>query len=186
MGIGFERPALPPRPGAARPAVLVPVSRFPHKRSDLALAYLERLQDATGYDADVHWVGSLPRGLVWKDRPGWHRHDRLDEEAYRRLAAACGVLVYFSEYEGFGMPAVEAVLAGHVPVFSDIPALREVMRGTGCAFHNDSYETFAAAMARAIVTPPDVVRAWGERLIAAHNWPVVVERVVQALAAHGA
>ena len=181
MGVGFEKPDTGTRPSPDAPEILVLTSRFPHKRTDLALEYVARFQAATRYPGAIHCVGSLPPGLAWPDRPGWHRHARLDEQAYRALMARCGVLVYVSEYEGFGMPAVEAALAGLAPVYSDIPALREVMLGTGCPFANASYDALAAALERAVGTPPAQVAAWADRLLAAHHWPAVTARVVKAL-----
>src|SRR5271169_6432400 len=91
------------------------------------------------------------------------------------------VVVFFSEYEGFGRPPVEAVLAGACPVYSDIPATREVMSGRGCPFDNADYPSFAAALRQALAAPPAQLRVWAEELLALHNWDAVASRVVAAL-----
>jgi glycosyltransferase involved in cell wall biosynthesis len=183
VGIGFERPAAPPT--AARDgAILALASRFPHKRTDLAVRYLARYQERADCRAPVHWVGAWPADLPWNPLPGWQRHERLDEADYRDLMGRCSVLIYTSEYEGFGMPPVEAALAGLAPVFSDIPALREVMLGTGFPFGNGSYESFAAAMDAARAATPATIADWADRLAAAHNWTAVTDRVVAAMERH--
>jgi glycosyltransferase involved in cell wall biosynthesis len=91
------------------------------------------------------------------------------------------VVLYFSDYEGFGRPPVEAVLAGAAPVYSSIPATREVMGHCGFPFDNSSYESFAAALRQALVTPPDQIHAWADQLLARHNWKAVANRVLTAL-----
>lgn len=185
VGIGFQRPTAPP-PAARDGTILALASRFPHKRTDLAGRYLARYHERADRRAPVHWVGAWPADLPWIPLPGWQRHERLDEPDYRALLARCSVLLYVSEYEGFGMPPVEAALAGLAPVFSDIPALREVMLGTGCPFANDSFDSFAAALDAARAAPPATIAAWADRLAAAHDWTAVTERVVAALERHSA
>jgi len=48
-------------------------------------------------------------------------HARLPEAEFRRRVAEARTIVYFSDYEGFGMPPVEAVIAGTNAVYSDLP-----------------------------------------------------------------
>ncbi len=96
--------------------------------------------------------------------------------------ATARVVVFTSEYEGFGRPPVEAVLAGACPVYSDIPATREVMNGAGCPFTNRDYQSFVAALQRAISVTPAQIHIWSEELIARHNWDSVVDRILAALA----
>jgi glycosyltransferase involved in cell wall biosynthesis len=92
------------------------------------------------------------------------------------------VVIYTSDYEGFGMPPVEAVLEGACPVFSDIPALREVMGKAGCPFDNESEESFIDAMNQAFTMPAETIAAWSKSLLQRHNWQTVTERIVQTLA----
>ena len=90
-------------------------------------------------------------------------------------------VIYISEYEGFGMPPVEAVLEGSCPVFSDIPPLREAMGEAGCPFANDSEESFLKAMDKALSTLPETIHAWAAGLLHRHHWPAVAEKIVQEL-----
>ena len=59
-------------------------------------------------------------------------------EAYRDgLVALASALVFPSEYEGFGAPAVEAMALGTPVICSDLPALVEVTGGAGIVLPQD-------------------------------------------------
>ena len=98
-----------------------------------------------------------------------------------RLFSRAKLVVFCSDYEGFGVPPVEAVLAGACPVYSDIPATREVMGACGYAFTNDDYDAFAVAMGKARNTEGATLSSWSRTLKARHNWNDVCSRVVEAL-----
>ena len=104
-----------------------------------------------------------------------------DSPEFRSLIARSRALVFFSEYEGFGMPPVEATMVATAPVYSDIAVQQEVMGGGGFPFSNSSHESFARALDRALRCSPEVVEAWAVKLLARHNWDVVGSRVVDAL-----
>jgi hypothetical protein len=157
-------------------------SRLPHKRTDLAVNYLARWQRDQNYAGTIHWIGATPPGLVWPDSPNWRRHPRLEDDAYQRLMAGARALVFFTEYEGFGMPPVEATRVGTCPVYSRLPVTEETMGGLGHPFDNASYASFKAALNQALQTPMEAVMAWAEMLIARHNWSAVASRVVRGLA----
>ena len=168
IGIGFDGLEFAEVP--ARDRILVLCSAWPHKRTDLALSYLERWQDATHYAGAVDWVGSWPPTLLWPNRPNWSRFARLPEPEFRGRVRSAKAVVFFSDYEGFGMPPVEAALQGSCPVYSDIEATREVMGGTGFGFANGSYDSFARALNQALQASPKQVRLWREQLLLRHNW----------------
>lgn len=181
-GIGF-RPVRTPAP-LERNEVLVLASPLPHKRTDLAVRFMSAWQSSSRYTGRVHWIGRFPAGLTCPTYPNWKYHERLDQPAYQSLLAASRAVVYFSEYEGFGMPPVEAVLAGACPVYSSIPATIETMGGAGAPFDNDSADSFADAMRIAVQMSPAQLNTVAESLLARHNWPQVADRIVGALSAH--
>jgi len=65
------------------------------------------------------------------------------------LLTGAAALVYPSQYEGFGRPALEAWRCGTPALVSDLPAIREATRG------------------RALYVPPGDVTAWAEAMEAA-------------------
>jgi glycosyltransferase involved in cell wall biosynthesis len=181
IGIGFER--IPVSNVQKQARLIVFAGRWPHKRTDLALEYLERWQNQTRFTGTVEWVGRLPEGRTLPGLPNWQLMPRLPEDEFRRRIAEAQATVYFSDYEGFGMPPVEAIIAGTEAVYSDLPVTREVMAGAGRAFSNSSFESFANALNAALSTSPEQLRAWGDALLARHNWETVADRVIAGLLA---
>ncbi len=178
-GIGFARGFVQAKTDPSEVVVLT--SRFPHKRTDLAVEFMARWQRQRDIQPVVHWIGGMPEGLALPDFPNWKRHQRLSETEFRSLIARSRALVFFSEYEGFGMPPVEATMVATAPVYSDITVQQEVMGGGGFPFSNSSHESFAWALDGALQCSPEVVESWAAKLLARHNWDGVGYRVVDAL-----
>lgn len=180
-GVGFEMPsALADQP---RQRIVVLAGIWPHKCTPLAVEYLTRWADARPNAMGVDWIGPLPSGLKLPARPGWKHYNRLSQDNYQRAMRQAAVVVYFSTYEGFGMPPVEGTLAGAAAVYSAIPAMSETMGECGFRFANDSFEQFAKAMDAAMTATPDQLAAWRSQLTARHQWPSVARRIVEELAA---
>jgi glycosyltransferase involved in cell wall biosynthesis len=178
-GEGFERRA--PSPVTERRDIVVLASRFPYKLTRQMVEFFSRWRREDPSTESVHWIGSFPAGLELPALAGFRRHPRLPEKEFRDLMGGARVVVFASEYEGFGRPPVEAVLAGACPVYSDIPATREVMSGGGCPFDNGNYPSFAAALHQALATTPAQLRVWADELLARHNWEAVADRIATAL-----
>lgn len=181
-GEGFGRHAAPQE---GRSGIVVFASRFPHKLTRRAVPFLDRWQRETGSSEIVHWVGNPPPALTFPDHAAWRRHRALPEKEFRDLMNQARAVVFFSDYEGFGRPPVEAALAGAAPVYSDIPATREVMGACGFAFDNDKYESFAAALNQGLNADPGQIAVWADELLARHNWSSVTRRIVDALGLPG-
>jgi glycosyltransferase involved in cell wall biosynthesis len=180
MGIGFDGNRLAPY-AERRQGILVLASRWPHKRSKMAGEYMRRWQEKVGFQDPIHWVGSLPPNMVSPAPANWEFHPRMSDEQYEKLMAGARVVLFTSEYEGFGMPPVEAALAGACPVYSDIPVTREVMAGMGCSFANESYESFEEAMNKALGITAETIESWARQLLSRHNWNRVCSRVIEGL-----
>jgi glycosyltransferase involved in cell wall biosynthesis len=178
-GEGFHRPA--PSSAAERRDVVVLASRFPYKLTRQTVEFFSRWRRDNPSSESIHWIGSFPPGLELPALAGFRRHPRLPEREFRELMGRARVIVFTSEYEGFGRPPVEAVLAGACPVYSDIAATREVMGECGCRFDNGDYQSFAAALRQALATTPSQLRVWADELAARHNWEAVVDRILVAL-----
>lgn len=181
VGIGLMRDPYPQLHKEDR--IIVLASRFPHKRTELAMQYLARWTDGAKFTGAIDWVGQLPPGASLPDRRGWRLHPRLPDARYKDLLRRAKALVYFSDYEGFGMPPAEAAPLGTAPVYSLIAATHEVMGGVGFPFENCVYESFAEAMTAAMEASPAAVLAEADSLLARHDWNAVTCRVTRALCA---
>jgi alpha-1,3-mannosyltransferase len=53
------------------------------------------------------------------------------DEQIRQAMSRCSVLGSASEYEAFGIAAIEGLSAGLLPLLSDIPSFRDLVRRTG-------------------------------------------------------
>ena len=101
-------------------------------------------------------------------------------ELYRRAA----LVVVPSRYEGFGLPAAEAMACATPVVATAAGALPEVVRagGGGLLVPRDDPQALAKAIA-SLLEQPDTRRALGargrERIRAAFAWPVVAARTAQ-------
>jgi hypothetical protein len=183
-GYGFSTVLTQPTNRPERIAVIV--SQWPNKRADLAVEYTERWRQESGFNGIIDCVGKLPDEVQQPPASNWRWHGRVKPDAARDIMRQARSVVYFSEYEGFGMPPVEATLDGACAVYSDLPATREVMLDAGFSFENSSYESFARALHRAMAVSPEQVEQWARELLTRHNWADVAKRIVRALREVGA
>lgn len=179
VGYGFE--ALENKKAEKEDRILLFASKWPHKRTDIAIRFLEHWQRKTGYAGVIDCIGILSQQMAKPAGNNWNWVGRVPPEQGRQMIRRARAVVYVSEYEGFGMPPVEAVLEGTCPVFSDIPPLREVMDDAGCPFSNESDESFVNAMTKALAMPQETLAKWSEQLLQRHNWPAVTEKVIAEL-----
>ena len=151
LGVGeVWRQAAPPDPawlaghGLPERYLLFVGSREPRKNLPTLLdAYRELLagvRGAAGGPASGSGTGAVPP-LVLVGPPGWgaavdmaglppeavRTPGYLPEDDLVRVVAGASALVFPSWYEGFGLPALEALACGTPVVAADLPALREVL-----------------------------------------------------------
>ena len=88
-----------------------------------------------------------------EDAPGliWRR--ALPAAALPALYACARALVLPSHYEGFGLPALEALASGAPTIVSDIPALREVVGAVGWRIDPAEPESITAALHETLDQP---------------------------------
>jgi glycosyltransferase involved in cell wall biosynthesis len=116
--------------GEARPLRLVGLSGPVRERT------LERLR-ANGLD-------ELITPLPW-----------LDNQEFRECFASAGLIVFPSDFEGFGLPAVEAMRLGIPLVISADEALLEVTGGHATVVAEEDAPSLATAVSTAWATAPD-------------------------------
>ena len=93
---------------------------------------------------------------------GWLSDDDL-HAAYRRAA----VYVQASRHEGFGLAVAEAMLAGCVPVVTNVTAMPEVVGNAGVLIESQEPEQVADGIRRALELGPDAARRARERILTA-------------------
>ena len=106
-----------------------------------------------------------------------------EEDLAERYAAA-DVAVFLSEYEGFGLPALEAAARGVALVVSDRPALSEVFAEAALRVDPRDAEAVAGAVTR-LMRDDDLRRelvARGRELAARHSWARTAAETRVALA----
>jgi alpha-1,3-rhamnosyl/mannosyltransferase len=155
----------------------------PRKNVPLVIAAARRLH-ARG----LH----LPLTVVGK--PGWGTFDveaeiaRLPNVRYRgyvsdadlrRLYRSAAVFVYPSRVEGFGLPVLEAMSQGALPLISPDPALREVVEDPALVVDWDDADQLAETMARWCADARSRTRKTVTltRRARRHTWPRVARRV---------
>lgn len=152
IGAPVAAAAGPPPLGAA-PSLLLPTSAWPHKLTRQAIDWVQRWTEATGFAGQVLGFGSLPRDVRWPAGDRWRHHGRLADSELAAWATTAATLIYFSEYEGYGLPPVEAAAAGRRTVASDLPPLRETLPPS-VLFSNRDYASFERTLTRVVGSPP--------------------------------
>lgn len=147
VGIGFDTPQAPFRHERGRD-ILFFSSPYPHKLTELGVqrvsAWLKQKGDE-GKQIRVHVIGGQTPNFAFPDER-WIPYGRLPETEMRRIMTQeCRVAVYFSAYEGFGMPPVECLRAGIPCVASDLPPIRENIPPE-LLFDNEKEESFFSVM----------------------------------------
>ncbi|MBB2155721.1 glycosyltransferase family 4 protein [Gluconacetobacter diazotrophicus] len=135
--------------------VLVVGNLAPHKNL-ASLGVLARMLAAR--DIALVITGALNRS-VFNGQDGItlpapaHYIGRVSDTELCALYQNAACFVFPSRYEGFGLPAVEAMACGCPVVASSIPALREVCADAALYAHPDDPVAIASTVARVIDTP---------------------------------
>ncbi len=105
-------------------------------------------------------------------------------DAFSRASA----FAFLSEYEGFGLPPLEALAAGIPPVLLDTPVAREVCGAAARFVAPGDVAATAAALVELLgsETSRRGVLAAAPSVLARYAWPVTARRTMEALEAAGA
>jgi glycosyltransferase involved in cell wall biosynthesis len=105
----------------------------------------------------------------------------LPEDDLARVVAGAAALVFPSWYEGFGLPALEALACGTPVVASDLPALREVLGDQAELVPPGDAAALADALARALEDPGgEPARTARRARAAAFTWRACAQATLTA------
>ena len=132
----------------------------PRKRMDTIARAFSRYR-ASGGTAELVICGANRQGhqdhvlqhLRPEDRPSVRFTGYLPDEALPPLYQRCLAFVYVSEYEGFGLPVLEAMSCGAPVIVSDRTSLPEVAGQAGVVVSPDDAETLAGHFNRLEADP---------------------------------
>ena len=115
------------------------------------------------------------------EEEGWLRHlGYVPEDELARLYFQASVVVFPSLYEGFGLPAVEAMAAGTPLVCSDIPVLHEVA-GDAALFASPERPEEMALQVRRLLADESLSReliSLGAERLAEFDWNKTAEETL--------
>lgn len=141
-----------PRTEARAPCFVFVGSRKHYKNFAFAVAVMARLP---GYE--FHVVGGGPLSeqehvLLERSLKGRHRfHGQVSQEALIEIYQTSLALLYPSRYEGFGLPALEAMKSGCIPITRNTSSLPEVLGEAGILLENEDADDAARRIAGRIV-----------------------------------
>jgi glycosyltransferase involved in cell wall biosynthesis len=111
-------------------------------------------------------------------------HGYLSETKKIELLSSCAIYVSNSIFEGFGIPVVEAMATGAVPVVNDIAAHRFIFQGKPVGYLVRNEEEMAARIIDLLGDEPERLRLArnGRRLVEEKwTWPRVGEKYRQLI-----
>ena len=163
------------------PTLLRAAGRLRPRRPDLTLHVVGENRTAPPRDLD-HAVGDA--GMTGRVRLDGF----VDEAALALRYAAADVAVFLSDYEGFGLPALEAMARGVPVVASRAPALGEIFGEASLLVDSRDEQEVAEAIDRILREPAlrsDLVRR-GLALAGRFSWKETAARTWDCLVAAAA
>ena len=166
-------------------AYLLAVGTREPRKNLAALVAAHRAADA-GRVLPLVLVGPAGWGPEVTAAPGLHVLPYLPATELRGLVAGATALVFPTRYEGFGLPALEALAAGTPVIANDIPVLREVLGDCGRFVDADDRDALVAALESAGTDDAPSARQDRRARAATFTWARCADATVAAYRAAGA
>jgi len=186
--LGSDHASAWPAPAPAVPPYALAFGHFANKNADAVVEGWARF-----CETDDEWhlrlvgMGSADRAAATAEVERLGLADRitlmpwLDDEQFQRCFVDAGLVIFPSDFEGFGLPAAEALRLGIPTVVSDDAALREVTGGHAAVAKAMTPHALADAY-RAAIAMTDAQRRAGQAFAADFTWRRTAEVVRRGLA----
>ena len=132
---------------------VVAVDGAPRRRVDLALAAWPQVR-AQAPDVSLVVLGGQPKDLP----PGAVAAGVVDDQDWAAALGGASALLYPTEFEGFGYPALEAMALGTPVVCRRVGALPEVVGDAGCWVDSADPAAIASGVGRVLTDEGLAVR----------------------------
>jgi glycosyltransferase involved in cell wall biosynthesis len=183
-GVGLAAPFLETVPRASRRAGMLFVGTIEPRKNVHVIVDVARRLRAGGYCGPVTIAGKngwgnfdVTRELAGVTNARYQGY--VDDLVLRTLYRRAAVFLYPSTVEGFGLPVLEAMSQGAVPLISADPALCEVVRDPALVVDMNDPDAIADAVVRWSADSPKRLGKAGRLLQKArcHTWPRAARRV---------
>ncbi len=99
-----------------------------HKRSDIVISAFNEWRKGRGGSEKLVVIGTPPQGF--ENQAFVEFQSKLSAGDLVKLVGQAKGLLFPSEYEGFGLPVLEAAISGTPVIANELPAIREVFGDT--------------------------------------------------------
>lgn len=190
-GISLPRRPLVPIDDRERQAIVFG-SAHPHKQIEAGIDLLLEVPGIDGILDRVIVLGAHPpRPREHEPREHGHRGQTTIEVVHRPgvtdpgtladLIADSRLLIFPSEYEGFGLPPIEAFALGTPAVYRRTAVASELLDGIGGGYDHAEKGSFDAAVATALDMDDDALDEVSAAMWRRFDWGLVAERVAEAM-----
>jgi glycosyltransferase involved in cell wall biosynthesis len=110
-----------------------------------------------------------------------HHLSKVTDVQLAHLYRAAGVLAFPSHYEGFGLPALEAMHSGCPVIASDRGSLPEIVGDAALSLHPDDIESWADGLRRVLedVALADQLRRLGRAQAQQFSWEKTAAKALE-------
>ncbi len=153
--------------------ILVLGSRQRHKATAETLSLLNQYIKNRNLKISVVVTGLSQWPSEWDQSPQYIDIDfvgKVSDKELSRLMLESRALVFLSEIEGFGLPAIEAYAANTAVCFRDSSSLAEILKGVPGGWSGGNEESFFASMDNVLNLSDSEIFAISKRLMAKFNW----------------
>lgn len=162
-------------------------SELPHKKTGWLLQVWKRAQEAGKDLPELRLVGKLnaPLQMMAETVPGIVVLPHMNDEELKLAIISARALIYPSEIEGFGLPALEAYQLGTPTLYVAGTSVEEIMNLNGeqipGCFHFDD-EDFWSVFDEIMTLPSEKLSRIQKKLFSTYNWNKTAEQTMAVYA----